>query len=159
MAVNIMYTEVDVATSLDTLLPLFMEQHEEVESAKEAFPVVDINTEAICKMAEVGVLRLWAALADCGPDLPPEVAGYVAFATTPHLVYNRKVATEIAYYVVPKFRHTGVGKALLSNAEEDLKKNDYAESVVMSVKINDGAKAVMESSGYSLIEHVYVKKL
>lgn len=156
---DLWYGEVNVSESLDTLLPLFVDQHKEVEGSKDLFPVVDVNRGAIEQMAQLGVLRLWAAARFAGPDLPLEIAGYIAFATTPHLVYNKKVATEVAYYVVPKFRQQGVGKKLLSIAEYGLKENGYAESVVMSVKINEGSKEVMERSGYSLIEHVYAKGL
>ena len=91
-------------------------------------------------------------------EVEGRVVGMIGALTVVIPVVNRRVGTEVAWWVDPKVRGTGPGLALLQVAEE-WARAEGAVAMQIAVHDNVGLEQVCRRRGYRPQEVVYEKEL
>ena len=114
---------------------------------------LDINWDQYLKIDAAGNYRLVVARID------GELVGWIGFFVYDHLRHiGYKMAKEDWYYVVPKFRKQGIGRALFQHAETVLQKANV-HRVLLSCKVNHDHSELIQSLKYTHHEKNFTKLL
>lgn len=93
-----------------------------------------------------------------GAEYEGELVGAIVFALTPHDLTEELYASELAYWVEPKARHTGAGYHLLRLSEE-WARTHQVKTLKLSAPIPATFGRALERQGYVALETVYLKVL
>jgi len=134
---------------VDELAPLAVEHHAEVNAFSDV--PLDINWN------RYSMARDMYQLITC--RIGDELVGWIGFFVYDHMRHiGYKIAKEDWYYVVPKCRGNGIGKALFKYAENVLR-NAGVNRVMMSCKVDHDHAGLIESLGYTHYEKNFTKVL
>ncbi len=134
---------------VDELAPLAVEHHAEVN----AFPdtPLDINWDRYVAARNI------YQMVTC--RIGDELVGWIGFFVYDHMRHKGyKIAKEDWYYIAPKCRGNGIGKALFKYAENVLR-NAGVNRVMMSCKVDHDHAGLIESLGYTNYEKNFTKLL
>lgn len=134
---------------IDELAPLTIDHHAEVNVFNDT--PLNINWEHYKRIREMYL----CATCRVGDDLIGW-AGFFVYDHIRHIGY--KMAKEDWYYIIPKYRGNGIGKALLKYAENVLRKRGV-KRVMISCKVDHDHTGMIESLVYTNHEKNFTKKL
>lgn len=86
-----------------------------------------------------------------------EDRGFIAGIVSPHFFFEGKIATELAWWVEPEDRNSGVGRELLTSFEEWAWSRGCSNITMISLDDNIGK--FYEDNGYVLQERAYLKSI
>lgn len=134
---------------IDELAPLAVEHHTEVNVFDDT--PLNINWDQYKKIRNMYLM----ATCRVGEDL----IGWVGFFVYDHMRHiGYKMAKEDWYYIQPKYRGNGIGKALFKYAENVLRKGGV-KRVMVSCKVDHDHTGMIESLGYTNHEINFTKIL
>ena len=112
---------------------------------------LDINWAQYLKVEAFGNYKLLVARVD------GELVGWIGFFVYEHMRHiGYKIAKEDWYYVDPKVRGNGIGKALFEHSEVVLKQSGV-HRVMVSCKVNHDHTKLIASLGYTHHEKNFTK--
>ncbi len=147
---NITFQEESFSDVIKDIKPLLEKHWEEIALNKDK---INLNPdyEKYEELSDMGLIRIFTARDEA------ELVGYFAVTVTPNLHYkDHKYAINDVIYLEQNLRGLGVGKRLISFAEDGLKEAGVSVLVV-NTKVHQPFDILMEKLDYTLQERVYSK--
>lgn len=114
-------------------------------------------------------IKAWSGMIDSGTatiffgEEDGEVTGAIGGAFFPSLNTGLLQASELVYYVVPKFRNRAIGWTLYSLFKEEARKRKVAFMTMSTMAAADKSSGILEKfylrEGFKKFETVYIKEM